>query len=701
MTNSYRLRFANNVIEHLGVKLYQNKPTNVVAEYVANGWDAGAVTVDIDLHREKDGNTIVITDDGEGMTVEELKDRFLIIGINRRRMSKSVCAAKGRLAMGRKGIGKLAGFGIAKRIDVITCSKKSDKAIQFHWLRFDLDKILNESQSGDSVDYEPEVVGEEEPSKFREVLKKSGIKSEFISRFEKNLLEGNSGTSIVLQNVRLADNFSEDRLKKGIEDRFALNLIKEDMTLRFNGEILTGNKRFQNLQEFYIGKPNELKEDYVEVDGIKKIVKYWIGFVKLSKGIPWSIDDAGIAVYAHNKIVQGRPFYFSTVGKEIYSRYIIGFVYADWLDDVETDLVSTDRNSINWDDPLAAALMRWGQKKMGEWTSSYQEYRNALLDKEIDKDVKESNIYGSVSAAETDALKGLLRQIYPGLNNDRELQQKACKVMADAWVRRPMRETLKNLWASIGNSNMLEPQIQTFLKIVKQLRNCLMPELLDLGVTAAMRLDAVRQMRTIVNKGATETHLQRLIEDFPWLLKPNWECLTANQTIRTVVEKIDESPNEEQIENGSRRPDFVYLSDLNEKKIAVIELKGAEYNKTLQPKEYYQLGQYINEIALAYPDSEIEGLLIGHDISGISKNQQRRNDIRLASWQEILKEAEILNLDILKTVLLSDIDRKDSRLNIISEFTGEKLNELLEHLRSNGYMKSKDYAGETPFRKNT
>lgn len=37
MTPKFQLRFANNIIEHLGVKLYQNKPTNVIAEYVANG----------------------------------------------------------------------------------------------------------------------------------------------------------------------------------------------------------------------------------------------------------------------------------------------------------------------------------------------------------------------------------------------------------------------------------------------------------------------------------------------------------------------------------------------------------------------------------------------------------------------------------------------------------------------------------------
>lgn len=31
----FKLEFSNRVIEHLGIKLYQNKPTNVVAEYAS------------------------------------------------------------------------------------------------------------------------------------------------------------------------------------------------------------------------------------------------------------------------------------------------------------------------------------------------------------------------------------------------------------------------------------------------------------------------------------------------------------------------------------------------------------------------------------------------------------------------------------------------------------------------------------------
>ncbi|MEP4805286.1 MAG: hypothetical protein ABJZ69_12820 [Hyphomicrobiales bacterium] len=43
------LRFSHNVIEHLGVKLYKNKTGNVLAELLANCWDADAKNVEITL----------------------------------------------------------------------------------------------------------------------------------------------------------------------------------------------------------------------------------------------------------------------------------------------------------------------------------------------------------------------------------------------------------------------------------------------------------------------------------------------------------------------------------------------------------------------------------------------------------------------------------------------------------------------------
>ena len=702
MSQDYVLRFANNIIEHLGVKLYQNKPTNVVAEYVANAWDAGAENVDVLIEsvNARDPKIIVITDDGEGMTKEILLKRFLVIGVNRRHVSKDAKVAKGRVPMGRKGIGKLAGFGISNLVDVITCSKESDSLV-FHWLRFDLDEILKRSQENTNVSYEPEVVGEGKLSEFDCIAQKSGIDSNLLSKFRGNLDKCLTGTCVVLRNVKLAANYSLSRLASGIAERFALNLINESMKVSVNGKDLSVASQQVLLKDFSIGSPDNLKEDTLNVNGIVRSVKYWIGFANLSnRDNHWTLDDAGFAVYAHNKIVQGRPFYFGIKGKEIWSRYMVGYVYADWLDDFEEDLVSTDRDSINWESPQATALYDWGTKMVKDSLSQYLDYRKKDASKAVEQDTKSTAVFQTMSAPEYDALKGLLCEIYPHLS-DLDQKKKACNVIAEAWIRKPMQVTLKKLWNGIGGSDMSAKHISLYLSFVDQLRENQTGQLLDLGVKAAMRLHAVRQMGKIIENGATETHLQRLIEDFPWLLKPQWECLTANQQIATVLKKLLPDSEMKAFDESKKRPDFVFLNDSNKNNIVVIELKGAEFDKTLMPKEFMQLGHYIDLLCSKYPNSDVKGVLIGHDISGVpEKLRAGRNNIRLVNWQEVLNEAEVANIDILQTILLPQVNSKDLRFDIIGKYVGsEELDKLLAALREKGLLEVKDYDGDQPIRK--
>ncbi len=133
------LRFAHNVIEHLGLKLYQNKPTNVLAELVSNSWDAMAPNVFIDLDTSENGmpTAISVFDDGRGMSKEDLVTSYLVVGQPKPRPSTTAEEPGARYPMGRKGIGKLAPFGIARVVHVVTVQNGVTM-----WLRFDYAAML-------------------------------------------------------------------------------------------------------------------------------------------------------------------------------------------------------------------------------------------------------------------------------------------------------------------------------------------------------------------------------------------------------------------------------------------------------------------------------------------------------------------------------------------------------------------------------
>src|SRR3954452_11332913 len=108
-----------NVLEHLGLNLYSSTPA-VLSEAVANAWDANAHRVDIEI--DSSMPRIVITDDGDGMTRDEINAKFLTVGYHRRDSGEPEATKNrlGRHVMGRKGIGKLSLFAIANSIEIQT-----------------------------------------------------------------------------------------------------------------------------------------------------------------------------------------------------------------------------------------------------------------------------------------------------------------------------------------------------------------------------------------------------------------------------------------------------------------------------------------------------------------------------------------------------------------------------------------------------
>jgi hypothetical protein len=104
------------LLDHSGVAMH-NTLEQAIAELVANGYDADADEVKITL----DDDAIVVADNGRGMTPDEVQNNYLRLGRDRRASDKRERTAKRRRAIiGHKGIGKLAGLGIAETMIVTT-----------------------------------------------------------------------------------------------------------------------------------------------------------------------------------------------------------------------------------------------------------------------------------------------------------------------------------------------------------------------------------------------------------------------------------------------------------------------------------------------------------------------------------------------------------------------------------------------------
>lgn len=139
----YRINIDKNVLKLLGAQLYGDT-ASIISELVQNAYDADAQNVWITLNTGNEP-TIIVQDDGIGMSADEINDRFLNIGQDRR--EKYPLSPGGRKVLGRKGIGKLAVFSLAKIIDV--CSHRSIDS--FAACRMDFDKITREHSEPEDI----------------------------------------------------------------------------------------------------------------------------------------------------------------------------------------------------------------------------------------------------------------------------------------------------------------------------------------------------------------------------------------------------------------------------------------------------------------------------------------------------------------------------------------------------------------------
>ena len=141
------MEFDPNTIEHLGIQMYSTLPP-VIAELVANSYDAEASSVEIFLYDNLESKRIIIKDSGHGMTFDEINSRFLKIGKNRRvdasNQTNGIQKSDNdkRYVIGRKGLGKLSFFGIAEEAK-ITTDKNGFKTI----FKMDIDKIRKKPTS--------------------------------------------------------------------------------------------------------------------------------------------------------------------------------------------------------------------------------------------------------------------------------------------------------------------------------------------------------------------------------------------------------------------------------------------------------------------------------------------------------------------------------------------------------------------------
>lgn len=138
-----RLRFAPSILRRLGEELNPNIDQGLL-ELVKNAYDADATECHVWLDGKDRPGTVVIEDNGDGMSAEDIKSGWLVLGESRKVTSRRT-ARLDRVPAGNKGLGRLAALRLGHKARLISSpGDGSTYEVTLDWDTFDRAKTVDE-----------------------------------------------------------------------------------------------------------------------------------------------------------------------------------------------------------------------------------------------------------------------------------------------------------------------------------------------------------------------------------------------------------------------------------------------------------------------------------------------------------------------------------------------------------------------------
>ena len=579
--SKYQMNISNTVLYHLGINLYSNIPA-VLSEVVANSWDADATNVYIKIEKGK----ITIADDGHGMTLKDINEKYLLVGYPRRIHNEAVTDRYKRKVMGRKGIGKLSLFSIAETVKIETF--KEGKKNGFIMSKQEIDSHIAEKNE---QPYEPEPLSESEIE----------------------LTE--NGTRIVLTDLKKRISKAHSNyLRKRIARRFSIIGAEDNFNVFVDGSPveITDRDYFHKIQflwhygdksEKYINLCNNLenpehaekRDGTIEVtdeDNIENLtgsVKGWIGTVRKPKELTDKNVDENkdinenlnkIVIMVRGKLAQENILDdFRQSG--FYTKYLIGEIHADFLDmDTLDDIATTSRQEIIKDSPRYEELKTWMKNELFHIRDKWDEWRSEIVKEEVYQIPAIKAWLDELKPAERKQAESLFSKIGEVHFDNDENRNQLYIHTALAFENLLYKGALDQL-EQISVEN-----IPAFMEILGNFDD------IEISLYYQMiqeRLRIIAKLQEITDDNAVEKIVQECLYDHLWLLDPSWDRATETplmeQNVKKEFGKLDAKLSPEE-KNG--RFDIKYK--MSSGKHIIIELKRS--NKTMD--EYELIAQVDN-----------------------------------------------------------------------------------------------------------
>lgn len=595
------------LLDHFGVAMY-NTLEKAIAELAANGYDADASEVVITITPKK----IVIADNGRGMTPEEVEQDYLRLGRDRRAAeNRELTRKRKRPIIGHKGIGKLAGLGIAETMVV-----KTERLGKRTTLTIDR-AALEEATSLEQFDLKATV---------------------------EDVARDAHGTEIQLKGT-LIDIADVDEAE--LREHLAIELPLPDK----NWQVLI-NGTPATVEDI----PGERFAIDDEIEGFGRVRGFY-KIVQRRKGMP-----AGFAVRVRKRIVQSTTLFGlnqQAHGFFVLTR-IIGELEPDFIDPLDPGApdrafdINTSRTGLNPESPRVQALEQYAQEKLttiadGIARQRAQARKAAVKTRNPGLEARMQRLGPEVYSKLDAMIEKVIAQLAKNESN------KTIDELVDIIVRYYESDALRTLVESIKGES--EEDVTRLAELLAQFGAA---RISDIAQLLHAQLIVIESLRRKVADGELEAEIHKVIAANIWLLRESLTYWFDNKTFATqLAEKLADDFKFV----SAQRPDLVCYDDskLNDqgkaRKLLVVEFKRP--GVTVGYEELAQVMAYKStfKASLAQFDEDaIEVIVLGDtfdirfDRSGLGPGYT------MLSYLELLEQAKSRYRDFYETLVPEGTD---------------------------------------------
>ncbi|MDR3575392.1 MAG: ATP-binding protein [Anaerolineaceae bacterium] len=595
--------------------------------------------------------SIVIKDFGHGMSPADVATKFL--PINRRRRLGSAggeteLKSEGgkRHVMGRKGLGKLAGFGTAQKITILT--KRAGENFQTKFV-LDAKQLL-----------------------VAENLTEINIPATYIE--SANLEE--HGTTITLQDLKPdAVKSNPEKIHETLAEAF-FGIKAEEFSIKLNDQQVEesgAEYEFMFPEESFKSDGN-LAIDYVNIPDVGTLeLKYVVKFRK--RGQHLSARKRGARIYCNGRLAAGPSLFKLGTGMHNFHAqdYMECIVIADDLDRLGIDFVNTNRTQLREDNDVVDSLLQHISDIMKVAMAKHSTFKDGQVDNEIKADKAGKMMIGIIDnlprrsrGPATKLLKtiatrfgteslefGEMAPLVVQSMNASEVLIRLIELQTDAG-------TIAQIAAELNELGEIEKN--DALKTYRGRKN---------GIIALRRL--IEKGEELWNKKGIEGDLHKLLKEEPWLIKPEYsQYVTSDEDLNKLASKIAKTLGVDKFgkmvnEDGTtdkERPDLVFaMSDSSTPHVfTIVELKSPSI--PLAFSHLTQLKKYITKVESFIKNelkqvATVNGYLIGAmpDIKATAEDQtlllaeiakyEATSDWKVIGLEQLLNRAQAIHSDII------------------------------------------------------